>query len=197
MHFLTRLNKEFRSDLMWWHTFLQLWNGLSMLRHPALRTTSDLSIQTDASGSWGCGVVFNTQWLQWQWPPEWSNSSIMAKELVPIIFSCIVWGPQLSKQQVNFRCDNLSLVVAINKGSSKDTLVMHLLCCLWFFVAYFDITVSATHLPGVTNITADCLSGNNILQAFQATSVFSMQPSPLPTPITQTVIPLGPDWISP
>ena len=38
MHFLTRLNKEFRSDLMWWHTFLQSWNGLSMLHHPALRT---------------------------------------------------------------------------------------------------------------------------------------------------------------
>ena len=49
MHFLTRLNKEFRSDLMWWHTFLQLWNGLSMLRRSALRTTPDLSIQTDAS----------------------------------------------------------------------------------------------------------------------------------------------------
>ena len=31
MHFLTRLNKELRSDLMWWHTFLQSWNGLSML----------------------------------------------------------------------------------------------------------------------------------------------------------------------
>ena len=72
MHFLTRLNKVFRSDLMWWHTFLQSWNGLSMLRHPALRTASesDLSIQTDASGSWGCGAVFNTQGLQWRWPPE-------------------------------------------------------------------------------------------------------------------------------
>ena len=65
MHFLTRLNKKFRSDLMWCHTFLQSWNGLSMLRHPALRTASDLSIQTDALGSWGCGAVFNTQWLQW------------------------------------------------------------------------------------------------------------------------------------
>ena len=150
---------------------------------------------------WVHGVVvqysIHMQWLQWQWPPEWSNSSIMAKESVPIIFSCIVWGRKLSKQQVNFRCDNLSLVVAINKGSSKDTLVMHLLCCLWFFVACFDITVFATHLPGVTNITADCLSRHNILQAFQATSVFSMQPSPLPTPITQIVIPLVPDWTSP
>ena len=74
---------------------------------------------------------------------------------------------------------------------------MHLLRCLWFFVAYFDITVSATHLPGVTNVTADCLSRNNILQAFQATPVLSMQPSPLPTPVTQIITPLGPDWTSP
>ena len=148
MHFLTRPNKEFSSDLMWWHTFLQSWNKLSMLRHPALRTASDLSIQTDALGLWDCGAVFNAQWLQWLWTPEWSNSGIMAKELVPITFSCIVCGSQLSTQQVNFQCDNSSLLVAINKGSSKDTLVMHLLCCLWFFIAYFDITISATHLPG-------------------------------------------------
>ena len=44
---------------------------------------------------------------------------------------------------------------------------MHLLRCLWFFVAYFDITISATHLPGVTNVTADHLSRNNVLQAFK------------------------------
>ena len=57
----------------------------------------------------------------------------------------------------------------INEGTSRDTLMMHLLHCLWLFVAYFDITISATHLPGATNITADCLSRNNTLQAFQAT----------------------------
>ena len=125
-----------------------------------------------------------------------SDSDIMAKELIPIVFSCIVWGPQLSRQQVNFQWDNLSLVVAINKGSSKDTSVMHLLCCLWFFVAYFDITISATHLPGVTNVTADCLSRNNILQAVQATPGLSTRPSPLPTPITQIITLLGPDWTS-
>ena len=34
LHFFTRLNREFRSDLMWWHTFVQAWNGLSILRHP-------------------------------------------------------------------------------------------------------------------------------------------------------------------
>jgi len=101
-----------------------------MLHHPALTMAPDFSIQIDASGSWGCGAVFNTQWLQWKWPQEWTHVGIMAKELIPIIFSCAVWGPLLSKKAVNFQCDDASLIVAINKGLSKDVLVMHLLHCL-------------------------------------------------------------------
>ena len=165
---------------MWWHTFLQSWNGLSMLRHSAFRTTSNLSIQTDASGSGVCDAVFSTQWLQWRWPSEWANLGIMAKDLIYVNnFQLHYLGTTIYKQQVNFQCDNSSLVVAINKGSSKDTLVMQLLHCLWFFVAYFVITISATHLPGVTNVTADCLSRNNVLQAFQAIPVLPIQPCPL------------------
>ena len=81
MHFITRLNKSFRSDLIWWHTFLQAWNGFSILRHPAT-SHPDIYAQTDASGVWGCAAVLTPQW---QWPLEWQNVWIMAKELVPII----------------------------------------------------------------------------------------------------------------
>ena len=58
MHFYTRLNAEFRCDLMWWHAFIQAWNGLSILHH-APHTES--AIYTDASGNWGCGAIFDTQ----------------------------------------------------------------------------------------------------------------------------------------
>ena len=30
--YFTRLNKDFRSDLYWWHTFLMSWNGRSLLK---------------------------------------------------------------------------------------------------------------------------------------------------------------------
>ena len=58
----------------------------------------------------------------------------MAKELVPIIFTCIVWGPRLSKHHINFQCDTANLVIAIIKALSKDKFVMLLLrsyhfCC--------------------------------------------------------------------
>ena len=92
MYYFTRLNREFCSDLAWWHVFLQSWNGLSLLR--CIPTTFPYcTIRTDASGSWGCGASFARQWLQWQWPPQWSSIPIMAKELVPIVLSCAVWGP--------------------------------------------------------------------------------------------------------
>ena len=32
MHFYTRLNKEFRSDLCWWDIFLESWNSISLLQ---------------------------------------------------------------------------------------------------------------------------------------------------------------------
>ena len=55
----------------------------------------------------------------------------MAKELVPIILSTAVWGPQLHRSQVCYHCDNSSVVAALSKGS----VVMQLLHCLWFFIA--------------------------------------------------------------
>ena len=57
LHFFTRLNREFKSDLAWWHAFVQHWNGLSILQSPNLPPSTQITVQTDASWSWGCGAV--------------------------------------------------------------------------------------------------------------------------------------------
>ena len=75
----------------------------------------DIYIQTDASGSWSRGSFFLGKWLQWEWPNKWLSSNIMAKELVPIVLSCAVWGPELTKHVVCVQCDNSSVVAAIKK----------------------------------------------------------------------------------
>ena len=53
--FYVRLNKDFKSDLLWWHTFLISWNSLSLLKCVGPEKPPDHLIQTDASGTWGCG----------------------------------------------------------------------------------------------------------------------------------------------
>ena len=123
---ITRLTAGFRSDLRWWHLFATRWNGVSFLSN----STPDYFIATDASGLWGCGAVFGSQWIQLVWSMDWVQRDIMAKELLPIVLSCAVWGPQLSCSNVEFKCDNKGVVDSINKGSSKEPLVVHLLCCL-------------------------------------------------------------------
>ena len=58
--------------------------------------------------------------MQLAWSKEWAGMDIMAKELLPIVLSCAVWGVLLSGSNVQFKCDNTGVVESINKGSSKE-----------------------------------------------------------------------------
>ena len=193
LHYFTQ---EFRSDLTWWHLFLEGWNGMSFLQVAGFPQASSLSIQTDASGNWGCGGHLGGSWFKWQWPPEWLPVAIMAKELVPIVLSCAVWGRRMVRRVVLFQCDNASVVSAVKKGSSKDPLIMRLLRCLWFFVAYFDTCLTIEHLAGALNITADQLSRNNMQSLFVTTPQADQQQTPLPAELLQIMALHGPDWTS-
>ena len=93
--FYTKLNKEFRSDHIWWHTFVNSWNGLSLLRSVSQLSQADFLTQTDASGTWGCGAFYHGSWLQWQWPSTW-----IAVLIIPILFSCVAWASLLAKRSV-------------------------------------------------------------------------------------------------
>ena len=105
-------------------------------------------------------------------------------------------GPNLKKQHMLFQCDNNSLVTCISKGYSKDPSVMYLLRCLWFFVAFFDICVSAEHIAGVANCAADMLSRNNVTNFLLLPSQAFHLPTPLPAPLSNIITPNRPDWTS-
>ena len=61
---MVRLNCGFKSDIMWWATFLETWNGVSMKEPGSGQAT--VEIWTDASGGWGCGAWHsaNKEWIQ-------------------------------------------------------------------------------------------------------------------------------------
>ena len=98
-----RLNLEFRSDLLWWHLFLEEWNGVSCLQ---MHTSAppDITLFTDASGSWGCAAVQLPYWFQLQWPPSYSHNPIATKELLPIIMAVAIWGKSWAQKHPICRC---------------------------------------------------------------------------------------------
>ena len=47
------LTEDFRSDLAWWHCFIESWNGLGMMSSLGVNTKPDVTFKTDASGKMG------------------------------------------------------------------------------------------------------------------------------------------------
>ena len=100
--------------------------------------------------------------MHWEDWPAFSKVSITAKELLPIIVAlAIIWGQQWVGSSVLFHCDN-ECVAAVKGGYCKDPTLAHMLRCLFFLEARFDVLLSAKHVPGVENGVADSISRNNL-----------------------------------
>ena len=76
------------------------------------------------------------------------DESITLKELLPIVFACGVWGEVWVNQTVLVHCDNEGVVALINSGYSRIPSIMHILRCLFFIRAHFQLEVWAVHVPG-------------------------------------------------
>ena len=95
------------------------------------------TLLSDASGTWGCRAVCNGQWFQVKWPESWMPVHITVKELLPIVVACAIWGRQWQGKTIRVPCDNAAVVAILRSGWSKNNLAMHLMRCLFCFMASF------------------------------------------------------------
>ena len=189
-----RLNAEIRSDLCWWSEFMTNWNGIGIIRSPDQEV---VDVESDASGSWGCGAVWGTHWLQWKWNSSAQQWDISPKELLPILLACVVWGKLWSGKIVRCHCDNMAVVEVLNNGYSRDKLLMHLLRCLFFISEYFKVQVEAVHRQGKDNIRADALSRNDLNRFRQASPGADQKAVGIPHQLLTLLVDKQPDWMSP
>ena len=175
---MIRLNAAFRADMEWWHAFASSWNGVSMMVDESI-TFSKVEVWSDASGSWGCGALWGTEWLQVAWEDcRWFEvTPIAAKELLPIILSVVVWGTSWQGQRVRFHCDNEAVVAVLKGGYSKDPDKAHLLRSLFFH----ELAITAIHVPGVENGAADSISRNNLKRLFSLNPQAACHPTLVPS----------------
>ena len=191
-----RLNAAFRSDVMWWHVFLDTWNGIGMMDNPANGPVS-VHLYTDASGHFGCGAWCGAWWFQLPWLSTMGKWSIAAKELVPVVLASMVWGRSWQGSLVVTHCDNVAVVEVINAGYSKDPLLMQLLRCLFFILAQHEFSLRAEHIPGKLNVGADAISRDNLALFFLQVPKASKQATVIPKALVDLVIRQQPDWLSP
>ena len=197
LHHHLRLNAGFRSDLEWWSLFVSGWNGVGMLASHTWEVPAAV-FTSDASGSWGCGVFTESgQWLQFKWPEVWESVNIMVKELLPILLACAVWGKSLRGQAVQCFSDNAGVVAIVNTGKSQDDLAMHLLRCLFFFTATWEVSIHASHIAGKQNVAADALSRDNLPLFFQQVpQAAGREATKIPVELIKLLVLRQPDWTS-
>ena len=134
-HIRLHVNASFRSDLVWWDTFLEGWNGTSFLTDRRGEHSALFHLYSDASGGFGCGAHWNREWLQFEWPEGWGGRNITLKEIVPVVFVCATWGSSWRGALVTAHIDNTAAVTILNSGYSKEGQIMHLVRCLFFIMA--------------------------------------------------------------
>ena len=192
---LVRLNNSAIADITWWLLFSEQWNGVSLLWDLGL-TRVDISIYTDASGSWGCGAVQNRLWLQLKWSPRLYHLNIAVKELIPVVLVAATFGTSWSGKMIQFVVDNEAVVSVLNSTTSKDIHMMHLIRLLVFFAARHDFWFSAIHIPGRLNSQADAISRNRLDQFFAMIPHASPSPASISRPLVE-LISQNITWISP
>ena len=201
-HHHVRLNSQFRSDLQWWATFLSAWNGVSIMEPPGCQISA-IHFSTDASGHFGCGALWGDAWFQLQWPQSYEahelqlqQESITFKEVVPIVVAFAVWGPSWATKSVTVHCNNEGAVAVINLGYSRIPQIMHMLRCLFFIQAYYQINLWAVHIPGRENDLADVISHNNLSLLFTQVPQAASQRLIVPQMLLSVVLERQPDWTS-
>ena len=191
-----KLRSEFASDLAWWECFLPNCNLRSMMSVHGREWNPHIVFSTDVSGSWGCGAIWQTRWIQCPWLDVWESKSIALKELLPIVIACAVWGPSWAHQQVQVMCDNMSVVDIVRSKTSKDKDIMHLLRCLHFFAAVHDIALRAVHVPGILNTAADAISRNYMQVLRQVVPAAEWIPDGVSPDLWDLLVQRQPDWMS-
>ena len=151
-----RLRADVMADVYWWATFLSSFNGRSII----LDKRPVSAVYTDACTNGG-GGHWGSNWFHINWHIDWPGASslhINEKEVLSVALAAHLWGAQWSNKYVYIFSDNMTAVSCINKGSSRNNVVMKAIRFMFWQSAHFNFRVKVIHIPGKNNIKADVIS---------------------------------------
>lgn len=152
------LDAKFQKDIQWWITFLQVYNGVSIIKS---EPWSDLDsvFATDACLD-GCGAVFGRSFFHAEFPVfiRHLKLTIASLEALCVVVAVRLWGHLWTGHRIQFACDNIAVVQVINSGRARDKFLLSCLRELCFLCATNEFEIHAVHIPGTQNRLPDLLS---------------------------------------
>ena len=147
-----------RKDLLWWHKFLPLYNGISMMSYEEWSSPDE--IFSSDSCLEGCGGFWKGAYFHSVFPENILNQNlhITALEVLSIILCLRLWGQFFKGLRIVVFCDNMAACQIINSGKSRCQILQDFLREICFLAAKFEFQIRATHLESSSNRIADHLS---------------------------------------
>ncbi|XP_048761600.1 uncharacterized protein LOC125670455 isoform X1 [Ostrea edulis] len=185
-HHHTRVTLEMKADLQVWLTFLQSFNGISVITKSIWVNNDTLELYTDSAGgdSGGFGIFFAGKWAYAQWPSSWLAQGLTRDmtflELFPVQVAIEVWKHQFANYRILFYIDNMAVVHVINKTTSRSPRVMKIVRKLVLTCLKHNILIKARHIPSKLNSIADCLSRSQWGKFRRLAPTADPWPAPLP-----------------
>ena len=162
-----------RADIQWWLHKAQHWNGVSLLYEVEWENDAHkVFLETDACET-GYGASWGNEWFKGNWTPEEIALSKRRKkvsmpfmETYALVLAAATWGHLWRGKKIIFRTDCMVSynTVGWKKKNSKNAQLQSLLRRLAEIACDFDFDYRAQHIAGVTNIAADALSRDNMVQ---------------------------------
>lgn len=151
-----KLDADFHSDIHWWLSFMQHFNGKSCWpsRYPIT------SVQVDACNQGG-GMWFQGDWSYVNWQHDWPEAvdlHINYKETLAIVAAARKWALSWANHKVIIYTDSTTAKALINKGTCKQGYVMAALRELFWLSVMFNFELVAVHIAGCNNTIADAIS---------------------------------------
>ncbi len=146
-------------DLKWWIDGLSAWNGLSVYHR-----TIQLQIITDASAvGWGgilCSVDSDIPQMSARglWNLHASSKASNVRESMAVLLTLQSFLPRIKGQCIQVLSDNVSTVANINFQGGPSAELTRVAKAIWDLSLQNDISISAKHIAGSKNQTADYLS---------------------------------------
>ena len=147
-----------KKDLLWWHRFLPLYNGVSMMLTEEWSEPDE--IFSSVSLLQGCGGFWQGKFFHVEFPQSIlvQNYHITILEMFAVVLAARLWSKFFKGKRIQVFCDNLAVCSVINTGRSKCTILQACLRELTFLTAMAECEIRAVHLESQSNRIADHLS---------------------------------------
>ena len=150
------ISSEIHEDLLWWFNFLRTFNGRSVL----LDKQPIECVFTDACND-VAGGSFGLDWFYLNWNqdlPVAESFHINEKEVLAVILATQRWASYWQNKHLIIYSDNSTTMASLNKGKSRNPVVMKCLRRLFWLSATYNFHMTSRHIAGIRNIAADSAS---------------------------------------